>query len=106
MCSSPVRHSPLTEMSFPFDLHVLGTPPAFILSQDQTLRLQQSFVPTERSITLLLVLCDSFPRLRFCCLLSCHSAVVKVLAARKTKTSFRWPQTRTRSGLVYFLTGT
>ena len=24
---------------FPFDLHVLGTPPAFILSQDQTLRL-------------------------------------------------------------------
>jgi hypothetical protein len=22
----------------PFDLHVLGTPPAFILSQDQTLR--------------------------------------------------------------------
>ena len=23
----------------PFDLHVLGTPPAFILSQDQTLRL-------------------------------------------------------------------
>jgi hypothetical protein len=23
---------------FPFDLHVLGTPPAFILSQDQTLR--------------------------------------------------------------------
>ena len=24
---------------FPFDLHVLGTPPAFILSQDQTLQL-------------------------------------------------------------------
>jgi hypothetical protein len=23
----------------PFDLHVLGTPPAFILSQDQTLRI-------------------------------------------------------------------
>ena len=41
---SPVRHS-VTEASFPkkfhlsasFDLHVLGTPPAFILSQDQTL---------------------------------------------------------------------
>ena len=31
---------PLTEVSFPiasFDLHVLGTPPAFVLSQDQTL---------------------------------------------------------------------
>ena len=41
---SPVRHS-VTEASSPegfhlsasFDLHVLGTPPAFILSQDQTL---------------------------------------------------------------------
>ena len=26
-------------MSFSLDLHVLGTPPAFILSQDQTLNL-------------------------------------------------------------------
>ena len=40
---SPVRRFPLitsTEasvMSFSLDLHVLGTPPAFILSQDQTL---------------------------------------------------------------------
>ena len=25
--------------TFSFDLHVLGTPPAFILSQDQTLQL-------------------------------------------------------------------
>ena len=36
---------PLTYISLgfnvsPFDLHVLGTPPAFILSQDQTLRLR------------------------------------------------------------------
>ena len=28
-----------SKTSFPFDLHVLGTPPAFILSQDQTLRI-------------------------------------------------------------------
>ena len=40
---SPVRRSPYSrsiEISlkyFPLDLHVLGTPPAFILSQDQTL---------------------------------------------------------------------
>ena len=27
----------------PFDLHVLGTPPAFILSQDQTLRKKNTF---------------------------------------------------------------
>ncbi len=43
MCYSPVRRYPVinsTEvsfMTFPLDLHVLGTPPAFILSQDQTL---------------------------------------------------------------------
>ena len=47
---SPVRHSVITlfrpEASVchaSFDLHVLGTPPAFILSQDQTLILK--FVP-------------------------------------------------------------
>ena len=33
---SPLRHHIATTSSF--DLHVLGTPPAFILSQDQTLR--------------------------------------------------------------------
>jgi hypothetical protein len=34
-----VRHSthPVAQ-AFAFDLHVLGTPPAFVLSQDQTLR--------------------------------------------------------------------
>ncbi len=36
-CSSPVRHSVRAEARTPFDLHALGTPPAFILSQDQTL---------------------------------------------------------------------
>ena len=40
---SPVRRFPLTKSTeasiarFSLDLHVLGTPPAFILSQDQTL---------------------------------------------------------------------
>src|SRR5215212_1444579 len=36
-CYSAVRHCPRPERRGPFDLHVLGTPPAFILSQDQTL---------------------------------------------------------------------
>ena len=51
---SPVRHS-VTVSSSPeglrhgasFDLHVLGTPPAFILSQDQTLNLK--FVLPDKS---------------------------------------------------------
>ena len=34
---SPVRHSLRTGVLRSFDLHVLSTPPAFILSQDQTL---------------------------------------------------------------------
>ena len=39
MYYSPVRHSPSeSKLSMlPFDLHVLGAPPAFVLSQDQTL---------------------------------------------------------------------
>ena len=32
----------------PFDLHVLGTPPAFILSQDQTLHKNVSIFKTYR----------------------------------------------------------
>ena len=39
-CYSPVRRSPETEASFAHDLHVLSTPPAFILSQDQTLQFE------------------------------------------------------------------
>ena len=39
-CYSPVRHSTRSpKRPFSFDLHVLSTPPAFILSQDQTLQL-------------------------------------------------------------------
>ena len=39
-CYSPVRHSsnPTKARPSAFDLHVLSTPPAFVLSQDQTLR--------------------------------------------------------------------
>ncbi len=37
-CYSPVRHfTHGIATTFSFDLHVLGTPPALILSQDQTL---------------------------------------------------------------------
>jgi hypothetical protein len=39
-CYSPVRRSPAAEATFAHDLHVLSTPPAFILSQDQTLQFE------------------------------------------------------------------
>ena len=35
----PLRRDSLGFLAPPFDLHVLSTPPAFILSQDQTLML-------------------------------------------------------------------
>ncbi len=36
-CYSPVRRSCTPKRALPLDLHVLSTPPAFVLSQDQTL---------------------------------------------------------------------
>ena len=42
-CYSPVCHSTCgPKPAFAFDLHVLSTPPALILSQDQTLKLKTS----------------------------------------------------------------
>ena len=35
--SCKIRNPKKTSNTAPFDLHVLGTPPAFVLSQDQTL---------------------------------------------------------------------
>ena len=37
---SPLEYPP--KEAFPLDLHVLSTPPAFVLSQDQTLHRKQS----------------------------------------------------------------
>ena len=48
-CYSPVRRSPETEASFAHDLHVLSTPPAFILSQDQTLQFKSCAYPSRYS---------------------------------------------------------
>jgi hypothetical protein len=57
----PFATDPLTiKQGSPFDLHVLGTPPAFILSQDQTLRKMIYGI-------------DQVPYLSY------HSSVVKVL---------------------------
>jgi hypothetical protein len=60
----------------PFDLHVLGTPPAFILSQDQTLR--KILTHTDRSVhqRLLRVAQALEP--------SHHSSVVKAPGNKKT----------------------
>ena len=51
-CYSPVRRSSTPEGAFPLDLHVLSTPPAFVLSQDQTLR-EEVFVPKDETFVTL-----------------------------------------------------
>ena len=61
---SNISSSEESKISASFDLHVLGTPPAFILSQDQTLMLK--FSPGQKSL-----LAISFPFTvinRFCSL--------------------------------------
>jgi hypothetical protein len=66
---APLSTYPKT--GFSFDLHVLGTPPAFILSQDQTLhRLFFRLLTADGSLT------------GSALLASCHSAVVKLLLIR------------------------
>ena len=50
-CYSPVRHSSTPERAFPFDLHVLSTPPAFVLSQDQTLQTKPLKGQSEKHLT-------------------------------------------------------
>ena len=66
--------------SFPFDLHALGTPLAFILSQDQTLRVCSCPSFLLRGLF--------FLNLRFVLSCFCHFLAVKVLArASYTTTS-------------------
>ena len=71
-CYSPVRHGvQLVDKSsslLPFDLHVLCTPPAFILSQDQTLNfclIFFSFKPSGLSLLFLFIFWTVFCPLGF-----------------------------------------
>ena len=49
-CYSPVRHSTNPQKrAGPFDLHVLSTPPAFVLSQDQTLQTKPNNPHTQQN---------------------------------------------------------
>ena len=66
---SPLGHIAISS----FDLHVLGTPPAFILSQDQTLR--KKYHSYE---------CKLRNKKRQGCRTSYHSSVVKVPSTRRT----------------------
>src|SRR5205085_7742516 len=59
----------------PFDLHVLCTPPAFVLSQNQTLRQKKRPILSERSSSLR-VRNGLYRRVR-ACVRSCHFSTVK-----------------------------
>ena len=49
---SPLTYLSVTQLICPFDLHVLAMPPAFILSQDQTLQFVLKYLPFGRILTL------------------------------------------------------
>src|SRR6266852_2428701 len=67
MPHQPVRHPRVTQPSatrtrrYAFDLHVLGTPPAFTLSQDQTLH-HEEFVPFRDVSVSKGIKCNLLPR--------------------------------------------
>ena len=68
--------------TFPLDLHVLGTPPAFVLSQDQTLQLRD-FDPSQYLFRGELAWCTSM-----CCKLkgTRWTAFLRMLAIQFSKT--------------------
>jgi hypothetical protein len=84
---------------FAFDLHVLGTPPAFILSQDQTLRRRVCLCLRLKRDGLCLTCClgrcvqgmFTYPG-QVCC--SYHSLIGKVLAQTKNRLRSRHRQSR------------
>jgi hypothetical protein len=81
-CYSPVRHYPSEEG--PFDLHVLSTPPAFVLSQDQTLQTRKERSISRSPLRTLLSsyeLFDLFEGTDCFYFLFSNSSVVKVLRA-------------------------
>src|SRR5690606_32013976 len=73
-CYAPVRHSPAPEGAEAYDLHVLSAPPAFVLSQDQTLRMDSFDIAPLRT--------NVFPRL-----LGIHHFWVPIDGERKWRLS-------------------
>ena len=88
---SPLYHRP--RAGYSFDLHVLGTPPAFILSQDQTLHRNEAIIVASHEMF--------GPGFSF-------AGPPQPLAARKeptrSKTVLYWPVRYSRTVLVSSLT--
>ena len=92
-----LTRSPLGIIHTPFDLHVLGTPPAFVLSQDQTLELKSQQSKLSLSFRLaslflkkpLSVFCWFF---KFIAFFFSHYIVFKVLFAVPLPVSFLVPR--------------
>jgi hypothetical protein len=94
-----LTRSPLTCIATcPFDLHVLGTPPAFILSQDQTLRKKHPCECWLRIKNDRFLLPITFQLLRFCNQAGCilPAGVVPVKARRDETTDVRFRHRRAR----------
>ena len=91
---SPVRRSCTPEGALPLDLHVLGTPPAFILSQDQTLQLKISIATPRRDVHLNLRVL--VVRTRSCSVV--NPKIIRQRSAGLSRSSFQ--RASSRSGLI------
>jgi hypothetical protein len=114
---SPVRHFQKYCYFLTFDLHVLGTPPAFILSQDQTLHQElnrvsssdDSLIESAKSLsqnhycltTLQLLMCWNSQALYFSTS-SAHSSLAIQLCPRKRKYVLYHRRTRLSNLLANF----
>ena len=94
-------YSPDRSWAFSFDLHVLGTPPALILSQDQTLQLNSN-ASCEALFVLKILLgpCESESRRNCLCLPSFQRATptlgdqTRIPNYRRAVNPFFWPLRR------------
>ena len=110
----PLRQTSVTFCLSPLDLHVLGTPPAFVLSQDQTLKL--IFDSLSRILTFSFALTqknsDCFQR-RLLCTSNFHLVIILHCLVFKDQSSyiiwkilrfFSYPAGESAADLYYVIT--
>ena len=85
---SPVRHFHRSKLRITFDLHVLSTPPAFVLSQDQTLQFNFKTGKSDSSLKQLTCLLQK-PTMLFRLLFSFQRPSRQLLSLRQTRQSTR-----------------
>ena len=88
---APLNQTSIATYLIPCDLHVLNTPPAFVLSQNQTLRKSKRIVAIPCGTELTFEPLDSFPTLPGLRLPSCRLDRIQVRSARNRRHGYLPP---------------